>query len=81
MVAAKPIHGYVEGGTLSAAEFTFRRCDARSISRKAFHVDLSIRAYRSYKGDIESGIRGSITMKHPTKEIASNPITFVDRRI
>lgn len=34
-------------------------------------------AYRSYKGDIESGIRGSLTMKHPTKEIASNPINFV----
>ncbi len=40
-------------------------------------MDLTLRAYRSYKGDIESGIRGSITMKHPTKEIESNPIPFV----
>jgi hypothetical protein len=69
-------HGYVEGATLSAAEFTFAEVTPERYP-DAIHVDLSIRAYRSYKGDIESGIGGSITMKHPTKEIASNPINFV----
>lgn len=69
-------HGYVEGGTLSAAEFTFGKVTRERYPDK-INLDLSIRVYRSYKGDIESGIRGSITLKHPSKEIASDPITFV----
>jgi hypothetical protein len=69
-------HGYVEGGTLSAAEFTFDDVTPERYPER-IPVDLSVRAYRSYKGDIESGIRGSITIKHPSKEIASNPINFV----
>ncbi len=69
-------HGYVEGGTLGAAEFTFKDVTPQRYAN-GIPVDLSLRAYRSYKGDIESGIRGSITMKHPTKEIESNPIPFV----
>ncbi len=72
----KAQHGYVEGGTLSAAEFTFNDVNPERYPDK-INVDLSLRVYRSYKGDIESGIRGSMTIKHPTKEIASEPITFV----
>ena len=68
-------HGYIEGGTLCAAEFTFDNVTPEFYP-DGIPVDLSIRVYRSYKGDIESGIRGSITMEHPTKEIASNPIAF-----
>ena len=37
----------------------------KPVTPNGIPVDLTIRAYRSYKGDIESGIRGSITMKHP----------------
>ena len=69
-------HGYVEGGTLAAAEFTFGEVTRDRYPDK-IDLDLSVRVYRSYKGDIESGIRGSFTLKHPTKEIASDPITFV----
>lgn len=69
-------HGYVEGGTLGAAEFTFDKVTPQRYP-DGLPIDLSIRAYRSYKGDIESGIRGSITLKHPTKEIETNPIAFV----
>ena len=72
----KITHGYVEGGTLGAAEFTFENVTPERYGN-GIPVDLSLRAYRSYKGDIESGIRGSITMRHPTKEIESNPIAFV----
>lgn len=71
-------HGYVEGGTLGAAEFTFSGVTPEKYSDpNGIAIDLSLRAYRSYKGDIESGIRGSIIMKHPTKQIESNPIPFV----
>jgi hypothetical protein len=69
-------HGYVEGGTLGTAEFTFPNVTPKRYP-DGIPVDLSLRAYRSYKGDIETGIRGSVTMKHPDKPIESNPIAFI----
>lgn len=74
--ARKIQHGYVEGGTLGRAEYTFENVTPERYP-DGIPIDLSIRAYRSFKGDIESGIRGSITMKHPTKAIESNPVPFV----
>ena len=74
--ARKIQHGYVEGGTLSSVEYTFSGITADRYA-DGIPVDMSIRAYRSYKGDIESGIRGSVTMKHPTKAIETNPIAFI----
>lgn len=69
-------HGYVEGGTLGTAEFTFPNVTEERYP-DGIPIDLTLRAYRSYKGDIETGIRGSITMKHPEKLIESNPIAFI----
>ncbi|EMI55584.1 ABC transporter permease [Rhodopirellula sallentina] len=68
-------HGYVEGGGLGTAEYTFSGVTKERYG-SSIPVDLSLRAYRSYKGNIEKGIRGSITMKHPSKPIESNPIGF-----
>ncbi|MDA7878012.1 ABC transporter permease [bacterium] len=68
-------HGYVEGGTLGKAEFVFQNVTPERYPNGLF-LDLSLRAYRSYKGDIESGIRGSVTLKHPSKDIETNPRTF-----
>jgi len=72
----KLLHGYIEGGTLGAAEFTFDNVTPERYPDN-IPIDLSLRAYRSYKGDIETGIRGSISMKHPSKPIESNPIPFI----
>jgi ABC-type transport system involved in multi-copper enzyme maturation permease subunit len=69
-------HSYVEGGTLGMAEFTFDQVTPARFP-DGIPVDLSIRAYRSYKGDIESGIRGSLTMKNPVTGAEANPIAFV----
>ena len=69
-------HGYVEGGTLCMAEFTFSNVTPERY-RNFIPIDLSVRAYRSYKGDIESGIRGSLTLKHPKLPRETEPIEFV----
>ncbi|MEM6692404.1 MAG: hypothetical protein AAF664_23435 [Planctomycetota bacterium] len=69
------LHGYVEGGTLCKVEYLFSGVTPE-LYANGIPVDLSIRAFRSYKGKIEQGIRGSITMKHPTQEIESNPVNF-----
>ena len=55
-------HGYVEGGTLGVAEFTFYDVTPDRY-QDGLPLDMSIRAYRSFKGDIVTGVRGSITMK------------------
>jgi ABC-type transport system involved in multi-copper enzyme maturation permease subunit len=68
-------HGYVEGGTLAMAEFTFDNVTPERFP-DSIPVDLSIRAYRSYKGDIESGIRGSLTMRNPDTGAEANPVPF-----
>ncbi len=72
----KITHGYVEGGTLGAAEFLFSNVTPE-VYPDGIPIDLSMRAYRSYKGNIEAGLRGSITLQHPTNKVESNPIPFV----
>ena len=47
-------HSYIEGGTLAMAEFTFSNVTPERYP-DYIPLDLSIRAYRSWKGDIESG--------------------------
>ena len=69
-------HGYVEGGTLGMAEFTFSDV-TREKYPNGISLDMTIRAYRSYKGDIETGIRGSITVRNPDTRAESNPIAFI----
>ncbi len=69
-------HSYIEGGTLAAAIYTFKGVTADRYA-EGIPVDLTIRAYRSFKGEIEAGIEGSLTMKHPEKKNESNPIRFV----
>ena len=68
-------HGYVEGGTLAAGVYSFRDVTPDRFPG-GVPLDLSIRAYRSHKGDIEAGLRGSITIKHPDRNVESNPIIF-----
>ncbi len=69
-------HGYIEGGTLGMAEFTFNNVTPQRYP-DFIPIDLSVRAYRSYKGDIESGIRGTVTLKHPQYPVETEPFEFV----
>ena len=69
-------HGYVEGGTLGTAEYTFDDVTPQRYP-DGIPLDLSVRAYRSFKGDIETGIRGSLTLQNPSTETQSQPIAFI----
>ena len=68
-------HGYVEGGTLASVEFDFK-----NVTRERFGdgipVEMSIRAYRSHKGNIEKTLQGSLTVRNPDTGAESNPIDF-----
>lgn len=73
-------HAYVEGGTLSAAIYTFYdvRPDRFTDGEEGLPIEVILRVYRSHKGDIESGVRGSITLRNPDRPtIESVPVPFV----
>lgn len=72
-------HGYMEGGTLGSAIFTFSDVtEQRYPDEDGIPMEMALRAYRSIKGDIVSGLNGSITLRNPdNRKIESTPITFV----
>lgn len=69
-------HSYIEGGTLAAAIFTFKDVTKERYP-DGLPIDVSVRAYRSFKGDIDVGLRGSLTMKNPGNSAETNPISFI----
>ncbi len=69
-------HGYIEGSTLATATFEFKDVTPARYA-DGIPIDLSVRAYRSYKGDIESGIRGTLTVRNPETKAEFNPMDFV----
>ncbi len=69
----------MEGGTLSSAIYTFENVTpSRFPDEEGITMEMALCAYRTIKGDIVSGLNGSITMRNPDNPaIESNPITFV----
>ena len=49
---------FIEGGTLAAAVWTFRRRHAERFP-DGLPVEMTIEVFRTYKGDIEKGVLGS----------------------
>ncbi len=72
-------YGYMEGGTLGSAIYTFANVTAsRYPDEEGIPIELALRAFRTLKGDIVSGLNGSITLRNPDNhQVESNPITFV----
>ncbi|MDP6467229.1 MAG: ABC transporter permease [Pirellulaceae bacterium] len=69
---------YIEGGTLAAAVWTFDGMTAGKYP-EGFNLELNLRVFRTHKGNIEKGIRGSITIRNPKAGAAilsSEPISF-----
>ena len=56
--------GYIEGGTLGAAIFRFRDLNSRQFPT-GLPLEMTIRVFRTYQGDIERGILGSLLLRNP----------------
>lgn len=69
--------GYYEGGTLAGAIWEFD-----GITREEYPdglpLEMAIRVFRTYKGEIERGIMGSLVVRNPNpaKRVESAPIYF-----
>ncbi|MEO1495697.1 MAG: hypothetical protein AAFV43_00955 [Planctomycetota bacterium] len=73
---------YIQGSTQAAAIWTFDGVKASNLvdyedgGGSYLPVELIVRVYRSYKGEIERGIQGSIQLRNPDTEVKTNLRTF-----
>ena len=67
--------GYVEGGSLGAGIWRFEGLSSDDFSG-GLPIEMSIRVFRTYMGEIESGILGTISLRNPNSGLQSADITF-----
>lgn len=70
------VRSYLEGGSLAAAIWTFRDVRAGDFP-EGLPVELTIRVFRTYKGEIERGILGSLVLRNPSTGLTSSPRNFL----
>jgi hypothetical protein len=67
--------GYIEGGTAAELIWTFS-----GVTKERFPnglpLELNLRVFRTYKGNIEKGVYGDITIRNPNRKISSDPMLF-----
>jgi ABC-type transport system involved in multi-copper enzyme maturation permease subunit len=72
---------FIEGGTQAAAIWTFDGID-ESVLRtdenegQVLPLELIVRVFRTYKGEIETGIQGSLQLRNPDTKLKSDLWTF-----
>ncbi len=66
---------FIEGETLAAAIWSFSDID-RDEFPDGLPIELTLRVFRTYKGDIEKGILGSLLVMNPDTGLKSDIQTF-----
>jgi len=71
-------HQWIEGASLMSAIWTFDQVTESSFPNGLL-LEMSLGAFRTYKGDIVTGVRGTIVLKNPDPESTaeSDRIPFV----
>lgn len=73
---------FIEGGTPAAAVWTFSGLSEKSFRQNSegaeiLPLELVVRVFRTYKGNIEKGIQGVLQLRNPdNKDVKSEPWTF-----
>lgn len=68
---------YIEGGTLAAGIWTFDGLREEQFP-DGLRIDLNIRVFRTYSGDVEKGIAGTLVLRNPRhRGVISTPINFL----
>lgn len=70
--------GYVAGGTLSTAIYTFEGVHEDEF-REGLSLELDIRLFRTTKADLNKPILGSLVVRNPITRLASAPRNFAAR--
>jgi hypothetical protein len=66
---------YIEGGSLAAAIWTFDGVTEREFP-DGLPLEMIVRVFRTYKGEIEKGISGSVRVRNPANGLQCDPIYF-----
>ena len=69
---------YIFGGKMEAAIWTFNDVRAEDYP-SGMSLDLSVGVYRSHKGDVTKGVRGSFVVRNPKTERQSQEIIFTSQ--
>ena len=69
---------YIEGGSLAAAIWKFEGISEREYS-DGLPLEMIVRVFRTYKGSIEKGIKGSVRVRNPASGLQSDPFYFTAR--
>lgn len=73
---------FIEGGSQAAAIWTFDNISRSSLytdpddGKQYLPLELIVRVFRTYKGNIEQGIQGSIRLRNPDTQVQSNEDIF-----
>jgi len=74
---------FIEGGSQAAAIWTFDGINAAALreseGRLYLPVELIVRVFRTYKGNIEQGIQGSLRVRNPDTGLQSSEEIFTAR--
>jgi hypothetical protein len=69
---------YIEGGSAAAAIWTFDGITPERFP-DGLPLEMIVRVFRTYKGDIEDGIHGTIQVRNPTSSLRSESLPIVAR--
>jgi hypothetical protein len=67
---------YIEGGTLASAIWRFSGLEPQMFP-DGIPLEMTIRVFRTHKGDVSQGILGSLTFRNPRTGRTSAPRNFV----
>lgn len=66
---------FIEGGTLGTAIWTFDGLSETQY-QDGLPLEMIVRVFRTYKGVIERGIKGSVRVRNPVSGLQSDPFYF-----
>ncbi len=69
---------YIEGNSLMSAVWTFENVSARRFQGgDTLPIEMSLKAFRTYKGDIVTGVQGEIILRNPNGNLESERRGFI----
>ncbi len=67
---------FIEGGTAAAAIWTFEGVTPDEFAQ-GLPLEMTVRVFRTHKGQIEEGIHGTIQLQNPATKVRSEPLPIV----
>lgn len=67
---------YIEGASLMSAIWTFHDVTPERFG-DTLNLEYTLKAFRTFKGDIVTGVQGTITLRNPSAKVESSRLRFI----